>query len=196
MVRDLDTVEDDARKSLGRGAPDKGAYVAEVTPGSPAAKAGLKKGDVIVKLNGEAVKASADVVDYVSARAIGAPVTVTVFRDGATKELGTKLAEAPSDDEPSAAAGPLGLSLQTLTPKLAESLGLPRETKGAAVAEVASGSAAERAGLEPGDVILDIDRKPVHSADEAISALRSDRRGEHLLRVRGRSGVRFVTLGG
>jgi serine protease Do len=196
MVRDLDTLDDDARKSLGRGAPEKGAYVDQVTPGSPAAKAGLKKGDVIVKLNGEAVKVSADVVDYVSARAIGAPVTVTVFRDGATKDLATKLGEAPSDEDASATAGPLGLSLQTLTPKLAESLGLPSETKGAAVAEVAPGSVAERAGLEPGDVILDVDRKPVRSADEAVDTLRSGRRGDHLLRVRGRNGVRFVTLGG
>jgi len=196
MVRDLDTLDDDARKNLGRGAPEKGAYVDKVTPESPAAKAGVKKGDVIVKLNGEAVKASADVVDYVSARGIGGPVTVTVFRDGATKDLATKLAEAPSDDDVSATAGPLGLSLQTLTPKLAESLGLPSGAKGAAVAEVAPGSAAERAGLEPGDVILDVDRKPVHSADDVVDALSSGRRGDHLLRVHGRKGVRFLSLGG
>jgi serine protease Do len=196
MVRDLDTLEDDARKALGRGAPDKGAYVAEVTPGSPAAKAGLKKGDVIVKLNAEPVKASADVVDYVSSRSIGASINVTVFRDGATKDFATKLAEAPSDEQASASAGPLGLSLQTLTPKLAESLGVSAATKGAAVVEVTPGSAAERAGLEPGDVILDVDRKPVHSAEDAVNALRSGRATQHLLRVHGRTGVRFVTVGG
>jgi serine protease Do len=195
MVRDLDTLDGDARASLGRGAPETGAYVAEVTPGSPAAKAGIKKGDVIVKLNGAPVKASADVVDDVSARTIGAPIDVTVFRDGAVKELAATLAEAPSDGEPSAATGPLGLSLQTLTPKLAESLGLPGDTKGAVVAEVMPGSLAERAGLEPGDVILDVDRRPVRSADDAVSALRSGR-GQHLLRVLGPNGVRFITLGG
>jgi serine protease Do len=123
-------------------------------------------------------------------------MVVRVFRDGAAKDLATKLAEAPSEEQASSAAGPLGLSLQTLTPKLAESLGLPLETKGAAVSEVAAGSAAERAGLQPGDVILDVDRKPVLSADDAIGALRSERGGDHLLRVRGRDGVRFVTLGG
>ena len=175
--------------------PDKGAYVAEVTPGSPAAKTGIKKGDVIVKLDGQLVKTSGDVVDYVSSRSIGAQVSVTVFRDGATRDFGAKLGEAPDDQEELAAAGPLGLSLQTLTPSLAESLGLPRDSKGAAIAEVAPGSAADRAGLQAGDVILEVDRKPVRSADEASAALRSKQDRGHLLRVRGEAGVRFVTIG-
>jgi len=195
MVRDLDTLENGVRKQLGSGAPDKGAYVAEVTPGSPAAKTGIKKGDVIVKLDGQLVKTSGDVVDYVSSRSIGAQVSVTVFRAGATRDFGAKLGEAPDDQEELAAAGPRGLSLQTLTPNLAESLGVPRDSKGAAIAEVAPGSAADRAGLQAGDVILEVDRKPVRSADEASAALRSKQDRGHLLRVRGEAGVRFVTIG-
>jgi len=96
-VRDLGSLEPSARESLGRAAPTEGAYVAEVTAGSPAAAAGIKPGDVITKLDGQSVKVSADVVDYVSSRAIGANVTVTLLRDGNPRQLGAKLAPAPGD---------------------------------------------------------------------------------------------------
>src|SRR6185295_17575049 len=94
--------------------------------------------------------------------------------------------------------GPFGLSLQTLTPKLGESMGLPANAKGAVIAEVAPGSPAEKAELAAGEVIVEIDRKPVTTAEEAIAALRAaPRRGAtgHLVRVRGPGGARFVTLG-
>lgn len=199
MVRDLQSLDEAARVRLGRAAPSEGAYVGEVTAGSPAAAAGLVAGDVITRLDGEPIKNSGDVVDYVSSRAIGATVTATVFRQGATRELRTTLAEAPGEtrqnaEQQRAVIGPLGMSLQTLTPNLAESLGLARETKGAAITEVVPGSAAAKAGLEPGDVLLEIDRRPVASADDARGALGS-RSGSHLLRVHGpSSGYRFVTV--
>jgi C-terminal processing protease CtpA/Prc len=59
---------------------------------------------------------------------------------------------------------------------------------------VLSGSAAERAGLKPGDVIVEVDRRPVSTADEAIQSLRAPQKNGHLLRVRGASGTRFVTV--
>jgi serine protease Do len=94
-VRDLATLDEVTKQKLGRDAPADGAYVADVTPGSPAASAGVKLGDVITKLDAENIKTSADVVDYVSSRNVGAAVAVTVFRDGSTRQLRATLAPAP-----------------------------------------------------------------------------------------------------
>jgi serine protease Do len=195
-VRDLSTLEQPARETLGRGTPEEGALVAQVTPGSPAASAGINQGDVITKLDSESIKTSSDVVDYVSSRNIGAVVNVTVFRDGRSRELRTTLAAAPGDaDEQQNEAPKLGLSLQTLTPELAASLGLPPGARGVAIADVAAGSPGARAGLAAGDVIVDVDRRPVTSAEEASRLLGDGKSAAHLLRVYGRSGVRFATIG-
>jgi serine protease Do len=150
---------------------------------------------VITKLDGEAVKASADVVDYVSSRAIGANVNVTLLRDGNPRQLGAKLAPAPGDVDDQRAAPALGLTLQTLTPALAESLGVPPGAMGVAITDVAQGSPGARAGLQAGDVILDVDRHSVTSADDATRLLGEGRAGGHLLCVYGRSGIRFVMVG-
>ena len=85
--------------------------------------------------------------------------------------------------------------MQTLTPEIAGSLGLPPGARGVAIADVADGSPGARAGLVPGEVILDIDRRPVASAGEASRLLGDGRSATHLVRVFGRSGVRFVTIG-
>ena len=86
------------------------------------------------------------------------------------------------------------MALQTLSPDVADSLGMDRSTKGAVITDVLAGSTAERAGLKPGDVIVEVDRHPVSTADEAIQALRAPQKNGHLLRVRGASGTRFVTV--
>ena len=194
-VRDLATLDQAAKERLGRGAPAEGAYVAEVTPGGPAASAGIEQGDVITKLDGEGIKASSDVVDYVSSRSIGAAVSVTLFRDGRCRELRATLGPAPGDADERNETPKVGLSLQTLTPEIAASLGLPPGARGVAIADVAGGSPGARAGLLPGDVILDVDRRPVTSADEASRLLGDGRSATHLVRVYGRSGIRFVIIG-
>jgi len=91
--------------------------------------------------------------------------------------------------------GKIGMALQTLTPDVAASLGIDRATKGAVITDIVTGSPAEQAGLRPGDVIVEIDRRPVGSADEAVSALHGTSKSSgHLLRVRGPNGTRFVTV--
>jgi len=180
-------------------AVDHGVFVSQVTPGGPAAKAGMHAGDVITDIDGRQMAASGDVIDYVSSRAIGSRVTVGFVRDGKPQKLAVELGELPSVDARAAGgagAQKLGMALQTLTPELAESMGIERGARGAVVAEVAPGGAAAAAGVHEGDVILEIDRQRITTADEAAAALAAPRNGGHLVRVRGASGIRFITLGG
>ena len=200
MVGDVRDIEADKRAALAKSGPVPiaGAYVSDVTPGSPAVRAGLRAGDVILELDGVKIETAGDVIDYVSSRAIATKVQVGILRDGKKVGAAVVLAELPDrgggrGDDGNGDAG-FGLSLQTMTPRLAESLGFPGSVKGAVVVEVAPGSVAEKAGVAVGDLIVEIDRKAVVGADEARTALRAPRKGGHLLRVRGQAGVRFITL--
>jgi serine protease Do len=195
MVGDLGELEPDKRAQ----APGitEGAFVSQVTPGGPAAKAGLHAGDVIVDIDGRKMLGAGDVIDYVGTQTIGGRVNVTIVRGGQKQTVAVALAELPSADRrEGAAAAKLGMALQTLTPDLAQSMGLEAGTRGAVVAEVADGSAAAAAGVHEGDVILEIDRARVTTADAALAALSTPRKGGHLVRLRGANGTRFITLGG
>ena len=124
-------------------------------------------------------------------------MSVAVVRDGKPQTVAVELGELPSvEARAGAPAQKLGLALQTLTPELAQSMGIERGTRGAVVAEVAPGGAAAAAGVREGDIILEVDRQRVTSAEEAASALGAPRGGGHLVRVRGATGTRFITLGG
>lgn len=200
LVGDLKDLEPGRREALARAGalPASGALVSEVTPSSPAARAGLSAGDVITDIEGQAVEGAGDVIDYVSTREIGAKVQVTFVRAGKKATVPVVLAELPALGDGAGGdeqTGAFGLSLQTLTPRLAESMGAPASLKGVVIVDVASGSTAEKTGLTTGDVILGINRKLVTSAAQAEAILRTTRKGGHLLRVRGPAGRRFVTLG-
>ncbi len=195
LVGDLGEVDAAKRGGLDPSVP--GAYVSEVTPGGPAAKSGLRAGDVITDLDGHKMEGAGDVIDYVSTRAIGARVAVGVWRDGHRQAIPVGLGELPSQDgRPGAPPTKLGLSLQTLTPGLAESMGLDPSIRAAVVAEVAPGGQAAAAGLHEGDLILEIDRQRVVTGEGAAAALAVPRKGGHLVRVHGEGGMRFITLGG
>jgi serine protease Do len=197
LVGDLGDIDPDRRAKLGAGLPDSAAFVSEVTPGGPAEKAGLHPGDVITEIDGHKVEGAGDVIEYVSNQTIGAKVTVGYVRGGRKITVPVVLGELPSADGRGAPqAAKLGLVLQTLTPQLAQSMGLDPSTHGAVIAEIVPGSAAAKAGLQAGEIILEIDRKSVATADDASATLRGARKGGHLLRVRGGTGTRFVTLGG
>jgi serine protease Do len=188
--------EVDVAKKRGLDPALLGAYVTEVTPGGPAAKAGLRAGDVITDIDGRKVEAAGDVIDYVSTRAIGARVAVGVWRDGRRQAVPVGLGELPwQDGRPGAPPTKLGLALQTLTPALAESMGLDPATRAAVVAEVAPGGQAAAAGVREGDLILEIDRQRVTTAETAAGALAVPRKGGHLVRLQGDKGMRFITLG-
>jgi serine protease Do len=196
MLKDVKDLDDAEKVKLGKSTPAAGAFVEELTPGAPAGKAGIRPGDVITSINNQKVTGASDVVDYVSSQNIGSNVTLAYLRDGHPSSLSVTLGELPDEDQrqPEAQQGKIGMALQTLSPDVADSLGIDRNTKGAVITDVLAGSPAERAGLKPGDVIVEVDRRAVGNADEAIETLKAGQKNGHLLRVRGPSGTRFVTV--
>jgi serine protease Do len=199
-VADLAPEQRAALDAAGKGEKlESGAYINQVTPGGPAARAGLRQGEVITDIDGHKMEGAGDVIDYVSGQAIGARVGVGLQQAGAHRVVQVTLGELPSQDKVAAeaggGAGALGATLQTLTPDLARSMGLEPGVRGAVVAEVVPGGPAASAGLAAGDVILEVDRHQAATADDANALLRAPRKGGHLLRVRGAAGTRFVTIG-
>ena len=176
--------------------PEKGAFISDVSESGPAAKAGLRPGDVITSIDGKPIATATDVVDAVSAQSIGNAVAVKVVRAGKPAEARVTVGELPSPGAEVAVeeTGRSGMALQTVTPELAQSLGLPAGTHGAAVTDVTSGSPAARAGVKPGDVVVEVDRHPVATAEAAATAVQQPRANGHLVRVMGENGSRFVNL--
>jgi serine protease Do len=184
----MQAVTPELKKALGNNAPDAGALVGEVEKGSPADKAGVKAGDVVVRVDDHPMKDSREVQQAVLGHNVGDKVRLKLWRNG--KEIGIDVltVELPSEHGGAAGPGPregkLGLGLQTLTPELAEKLGVDPATKGAVVTSVRPNSAAADAGLREGDAIVELDREPVTSAEDAARKLAASRSGGHLLRVR------------
>jgi serine protease Do len=188
-------------KSLGKGAPEKGALVREVMPGSPAEKAGVKLGDVIEKVDGRPMEGSSAVQREVLTKKIGQKVDLSVWRDGKETHLAMTTAELPGDkegahaqNERGAAKAKLGLGLQSLTPDLAERMGISRSAKGAVITQVRPNSPAQEAGLKEGDIVVEVDRRPVANAEEATRLLSADRPGGHLMRVQRGDSAIFIVI--
>jgi serine protease Do len=198
----MQTVSPDLAKGLGKGAPERGALVSEVTAGSPADKAGAKAGDVIVAVDGRQVSDSNAVQRQIITGKVGSKVDLTVWRDGQTVHVQPVTTELPSDDRQAGREGEgersskakLGLGLQSMNPGLAQQLGVDPKVKGAVIMSVREGSPAQEVGLQQGDIIVEVDRKPVSSADEAAKQLGTDRAGGHLLRVRRGDVALFIVV--
>ncbi len=193
-VRIQDLTQDLA-ESFGLEQPN-GVLVTQVEDGSPAADAGLRQGDVIVKLNDDETDNVAALRNRVALTKPGSEVRLTVLRNGKTRVLQAtvgKLENAQAQAGGGSSATPLfGLSLQELTPELAQRLGYEGE-QGVLVAAVESGSAAERAGFRRGALILEIDRKQVQSIGEAKKLLQ-DTKPTHLFLVRQGEATRYIAM--
>jgi serine protease Do len=146
-----------------------GALVAQVVPGSPAEKAGIKAGDVILKFNGKDVTGAAELKNIVGQEKPGTVVKLTVFRDKKTFDVNATvsertaaaLAEAPgAAPSGSAASADLGITLEKVPAAAAEKMGL-KGGVGLAVKQLTPGGVGSRMGLQEGDVILEIDGKGV-----------------------------------
>ena len=147
-----------------------GGLVSEVIPGSPADKAGVKTGDVIVEFNGRKIAKATDLPGLVADVPVGRDVPVVVMRDGVAQHLNAHIAKLTDESQPKVAAesdgkGKLGLSVQPVTPPIARELGL-KVKEGVLVRDVVEGGRAAEAGIRAGDVIVEVDRRPVRTIED------------------------------
>lgn len=174
----------------------RGALVANVSKDGPAEKAGVKVGDVITEFDGKEIKDSGDLPIIVARTPVDRKVRMKVLRDKKELQLTVSVGEL-KDEEVVASApekGELGMTVQRLTPQIAESLGLEK-TEGVVVSAVDPGSAADEAGIRRGDVILEVDRKPIRTIDEYKKAVAGIRKGKGvLLLVRRGESTLFLAL--
>jgi serine protease Do len=159
-----------------------GALVSSVNGGGPAAKAGVEPGDVIVEYNGKPVRSRDDLVGMVTRTKPGTTVPMKVIRDKVEKRLDVTVDElnleaegartASADPEPDEQAGEgFGMTVAALSPDTARRLRVPPDTQGVVISEVEAGGTAQRAGLARGDVLLQVNRRPVASVGEAAREL-------------------------
>jgi len=162
----------------------KGALVAKVIPGGPAEKAGLEQGDVIVKFDGQTVAESKDLPRIVASTPVGKNVTVSVIRDGKEVERQVKIGEMEEESAgvtaQDASHKSLGVSVQNLTPQIARELGL-KKSNGVVVTGVEPGSAAAEAMIQTGDVILEVNRKPIMNVNDFVQKIEKAKSNESLL---------------
>jgi serine protease Do len=182
----------------------KGALVAAVTDESPASAAGMRAGDVIVEFNGKAVTRNEDLPQTVAATAPGTTVPVKVIREGKERTLNVKVEELAFENETTRQADAgggggdtgagFGITLNNLNPEFARQFEIPSNTRGAVVTDVDPTSPTARV-LQPGDVILEVNRQRVDNASEAGSALRAVAAGRAVgLLILRRGQEQFVTV--
>ena len=166
-----------------------GAIVAQVTPDSPAGKGGVKTGDVIDKLNGETIVNGSALQVAVSEMSPGTKIALGVIRDGKPETLSLTVGEfhangkeeAGNDGPEGSQKGKLGLAVADLTSDARQQANVPDSVHGVIVEQVRPGSAAEDAGIQPGDVIQEVNRKPAQSADQFVTEVHQSPDGKDLL---------------
>jgi len=161
---------------------NKGALVAEVFKASPAEKAGIEQGDIILQFNGKDIAESKELPRMMAATPVGDTVALKVLRNGKTitcqvnaGEMQEK--EVASLDTPRES---LGLTVQNITPDIAQELGLGK-AGGVVVAGVEPGSPASEAGIQPGDVIQGVNQKPVRDVDDFVVKIENAGKQENVL---------------
>ena len=182
----------------------KGALVSDVLPNSPAEKAGFKRGDVIVQYNGQTIENSTQLRNLVAKTGVGTKAKVVVVRDKKEKTLDQTIEEQPSDmarnentekSEEGSSTALTGIEVRNLTPEIARQLGLNRSDKGVVITRIEPGSVAEEMGLQRGDLIVEVNRKPIRNTDDYDDLLSKIKKDEAVLLLINRQGrTMFVTI--
>jgi serine protease Do len=168
-----------------------GAIVSQVTPDSPASRGGLQQGDVITQVNGERIPNGSALQVAVSEMAPGTKLSLGVIRNGKTQTLNLTVGEFHGNSEAAGNEGPgdsdgtktgkLGLAVGNLTADARQQINAPEQVHGVVVQSVRPASPAEDAGIQPGDVIMEVNRKPAESAAQFASEVHSNQGGKDLL---------------
>jgi serine protease Do len=176
-----------------------GALVGQVVADSPAEKAGLKAGDVIIEYNGKEVSQMSMLPAMVANTNVGEKAKLVLIRDGKKQNITVEIGKL-EDEEPVVAgtetgtSKKLGITVQELTPKLAESLGM-EETQGLIITDINAGSAAAEAGIQRGDIILEINREKVESVAQYKKVLQAAQEKKTiLLLIKRDQHTRFVVV--
>jgi serine protease Do len=168
---------------------ERGALVADVTADGPAAKAGIQRGDVIVGFDGKKVEHSTALPGLVAAAPVGKTVPVEILRDGKTRTLNVgigRLNEPSVANAPQQERGEWGLALQNVPPDQRYRMGLPAKD-GVLVTAVEPNSPAQQAGVQAGDLVLQVNRKPVSSIEEVKAEIAKTKADKPLLLLLRRS---------
>ncbi|HEV8031588.1 MAG TPA: DegQ family serine endoprotease [Stellaceae bacterium] len=203
----IQPVTDDIAESVGLD-KSRGAMIAAIDPGSPAAQSKLQPGDVILSYDGKPIDRSRQLPRLVAASQPDKPVKLTIWRDGKEYETELKVAALdpnrpappppePEKPKPPAAIDAFGLKLTKLTPDLRKQFSLPDRVKGVVVLEVPPNSPGAAQGLRPGDLIVGVGRAPVASPEQVpqlAAAARKAGQKKVLVRVEREGNTRFVAL--
>lgn len=156
----------------------KGVLVAQVFEGDPADKAGIKAKDVIIEIDGQPVNSSRELTATIALIPVGKKTPITIIRDGKKKTVNVKISkrddsELMAKQEPES-SGELGIRIAEITPETAKRFGHSETEKGVLVVGVEPGSKAEKAGVRPGDLVKEVNRKPVTSVSDLRSEIEKD----------------------
>jgi serine protease Do len=176
---------------------ENGALVADVTAGGPADKAGIKRGDVITSFDGKPIRDTAELPYIVASTPVGKTVEVEVTRDGRKKTFQVKVGELKEEKEApvtSEKEPQVGMTVEEITPEIARNFNLS-ETSGLVVVRVERNSPASEAGIRPGDIILEVDQKPIKELDQFNRKMQGYNPGDKVLFLIKRGGLtQYLTL--
>jgi serine protease Do len=180
-----------------------GALVGDVTPGSPADKAGLESGDVITQFNGQTIQDASQLKLRVAETAPGSKVAVTVNRNGTDKTLDVILGNTPENgvaqrNESNGAVRKealAGVGVADLDQNTRSELNIPQNVHGALISQVAPDSPAYEAGLRTGDVITELNHQPVKNAQDAVADTEKTTGNETLVKVWTKTGSHYLVVG-
>jgi serine protease Do len=190
---------------------NRGALIGDVDPNGPAAKSGIQSADVIAEINGKPIADSRELRLLVSAMKPGSQLNMRVLHNGESRNVTLTLGEMPTKEsaknEPQTPAPPsrqkpsapeqprIGVAVSEMTPEIAKELKVPTSTKGIVIGDVEDGSSASEAGLEIGDIIEEVDRKPVKTVTDFRNLIANHTSSDPILLLINRDGhTRFVAV--
>jgi serine protease Do len=174
----------------------KGALVTRVYDGQPAEKGGIRTGDVITAVDGKAIASSRELSSTIAALPVGKKTAIDLVRNGESKTVQVILAKRNDTQlhagHSAAGEGELGLKLVELTPETATRLGYAKNERGLLVSAVKSGSNAQKAGIQSGDLIKEINHKPVETIEEFTGKMSETSEGDTIQLLIQRKNAGFV----
>jgi serine protease Do len=198
MIQDMN---EELAQSMGLKDTD-GVLVSDVVKGAPAEKAGLRRGDIIVQVDGDDIEEATVLSRKIAGTEPGSNIKVTVIRDGKRQTIPVTLGTLP--DESSSRRSPpeqqqqpdarWGLSVQALTPELARRLNLEADQQGVVIVGIEPDSPAAQSGLQPGDLIQEVDRKPIRNLEDFNKIVPQSEKDRLLLLVRRGPGTVYIVL--